>query len=173
MVKCIQDVQKNMEEEIPELYIEFPNEGKQIILYHMGNYGYLPKMLIHKLHYHKGDRAIFLISVGPGDTQAFLQDWNEKNYDLGFVYVYSEHIFFHETDILTRENEIIKNFDAIFNEIGVPIEGFDTVYSAFDWHNALSAYMCIKNKKYVLFDITGMTLKDDESIYEVSRRPGS
>lgn len=148
---------------------------KTRVLYHVGHYGYFPKMLLHKLHYHTNSDAIFLLTMRKGPTYTFMEKWNETNSDLGLVFLYSDgtdKIFRKKSNIVSLEQEIRYYFEELFQKIGTRLEDFDVVYSGFDWYHAFGAYLSISGKEYMLFDMDNVIL-DRSMLYDLSRHPDS
>lgn len=105
MDKIIADNDKNL-----------PDGKKKRVLYHIGHYGFLSKMLLHKMAYHKNDDIIFVLNLSACSekTREFASGWNKRNSDIGKMYGYFERAFMHGPNVHSLENEIVSSFDGFF-----------------------------------------------------------
>ena len=131
------------------------NDGDKYVVYHAGHYGYIVKSLIHSMTHHPNEKLIILFDeMNCSDkTLAFIKE-NEKKFNFGKLYIYSEKIFWNDVSEEEEETIIKDYFDGILEEYKANVVCY---YSGCDDRNAFAAYMHISGQEYSLFDVNSQT----------------
>ena len=142
----------------------------KLVLYNVGHYGIMSRMMMYNMVCHKGDRCVMILDRG------WLSEESEEFIDsVSSVPSFEAFCTYDESEISptleTRTAEAcVAYFDKILSKIGIKIEDADAVYSGFDTIHAFGLYLAEKQIIHTLFDGNMVTSTDgagylDKSVY--------
>ena len=120
-------------------------------IYQIGHYGFFDKCIIHYLHTNSDKKALFLIDVHItcNETKKFIEKLKQKKLPFE-ICSYDDSIFFSKNEKECRQ-KVINFFEDVLDKYGIILEEC-LCYSGFDTYSAFTAYLCLKNKQYSIFD---------------------
>lgn len=130
-------------------------EKKDLILYHVGHFGFLINCLLHKLVYHPDAKAIFILDkvIANKETIANLMGVQHNFAYIGVFYFYNDREIICDIDLEKNPEKVITEyFDNFLDQCNISLNLFSEIYSVFDTYCAFGVYLSIKGIRYNMIE---------------------